>query len=89
MEGYIGQMMDFAGNFCPRDWAWADGKVLPVQQYPALYSILGNRFGGDGHTTFSLPDERLVDSEGRKHYGFQMGRPTRIICVNGIYPDRE
>ena len=48
----------FAGNFAPRGWAFCAGQLLPVSQNTALYSILGTTYGGDGRTTFALPDLR-------------------------------
>jgi microcystin-dependent protein len=57
-EKYIGEVYAFAGNFCPRLSSLADGKLLPISQYTALFSILGTMYGGDGRTTFALPDLR-------------------------------
>lgn len=54
----IGQLMTFAGDFCPRNWTKAEGQLLAISQYQALFSILGTNFGGDGQTTFALPDLR-------------------------------
>ena len=48
----------FGGNFAPRGWAFCDGQLLPISSYSALFSILGTTFGGDGRTTFALPDLR-------------------------------
>ena len=48
----------FAGNFAPRDWAFCDGQLLPIAQFTALYSLLGTMYGGDGRTSFGLPDLR-------------------------------
>lgn len=58
MEPFIGQIMLFAGNFAPRNWAFCDGRLLPIAQYSALYSLLGTTYGGDGRTSFGLPDLR-------------------------------
>ena len=58
MEPFIGQIMMFGGNFAPRGWALCDGQLLPIAQYSALFSILGTTYGGDGRTTFGLPDLR-------------------------------
>jgi len=54
----MGQVMAFGGNFCPRSWANADGQLLPISQNSALFSIFGTMYGGDGRTTFGLPDLR-------------------------------
>ncbi len=48
----------FGGNFAPRGWAYCDGQLLPISQYSALFSLLGTIYGGDGRTTFALPDLR-------------------------------
>lgn len=48
----------FAGNFAPRGWAFCDGQLLPISQNSALFSIIGTIYGGDGRTTFALPDLR-------------------------------
>lgn len=58
MEGYIGEIRGFAGNFAPRTWALCDGQLLAISSFTALFSILGTTYGGDGRTTFALPDLR-------------------------------
>ncbi len=58
MEPFIAQIMLFGGNFAPRGWAFCDGQLLPIASNSALFSILGVTFGGDGRTTFALPDLR-------------------------------
>lgn len=55
-EAFIGEIRIFAGNFAPQDWAFCDGQILPIAQNTALYSILGPVYGGDGRTTFALPN---------------------------------
>ncbi|MFY1113097.1 MAG: tail fiber protein, partial [Methanosarcinaceae archaeon] len=57
-EPFIGEIRMFAGNFAPRGWAFCDGQLLPISQNTALFSILGTTYGGDGRTTFGLPDLR-------------------------------
>ena len=57
-DPFIGEVILFAGNFAPRGWAFCDGRLLPIAQYSALFSILGTTYGGDGRTTFGLPDLR-------------------------------
>lgn len=56
MEGYIGEIAIFGGNFAPIGWEFCNGQVLEIQSNPALYSLIGDRFGGDGRTTFALPN---------------------------------
>jgi microcystin-dependent protein len=48
----------FAGNFAPKGWAMCDGQLLPINQYHALFALLGTTYGGNGRTTFALPDLR-------------------------------
>lgn len=57
-EPYVGEIRMFAGNFSPRGWAYCDGQLLAVSQNDALFSLLGTIYGGDGRTTFGLPDMR-------------------------------
>jgi microcystin-dependent protein len=57
-EPFIGEIRMFAGNFAPRGWAFCDGQLLAVSQHDALFSLLGTIYGGDGRTTFGLPDLR-------------------------------
>ena len=54
----IGEIQMFAGNFAPRGWAFCEGQLLAIASNTALFSILGTRYGGDGRTTFALPDLR-------------------------------
>lgn len=58
MDPFIGEIVMFGGNFNPRGWAKCDGQLLPIDQNSALFSILGTLYGGDGRTTFGLPDLR-------------------------------
>jgi microcystin-dependent protein len=58
MEGTIAEIRMFAGNFAPRGWAFCSGQILPISQNTALFSLLGTTFGGNGQTTFALPDAR-------------------------------
>ncbi len=55
---FIGEIILFAGNFAPRGWALCRGQLLAVASNTALFSILGTTYGGDGETTFGLPDLR-------------------------------
>jgi len=55
-EPFLGEIMLFAGNFCPRGWESASGQTLPIAQNTALFSLLGTTYGGNGQTTFALPN---------------------------------
>lgn len=58
MEGTLAYVTLFAGNFAPRGWALCAGQILPIAQNTALFSLLGTTYGGNGKTTFALPDLR-------------------------------
>lgn len=75
-EPFVGEIRMFAGNFAPRSWAFCDGQLLAISQNDALFSLLGTIYGGDGRTTFGLPDMR-----GRIpiHYGSGPGLSPRQI----------
>ena len=57
-ECMIGEVRAFGGNFAPRSWAFTNGQLLAISSNEALFSILGTTYGGDGRTTFALPDLR-------------------------------
>lgn len=57
-ECFLGEVKMFAGNFAPRGYAFAHGQLLAISSNQALFSILGTTYGGDGRTTFALPDLR-------------------------------
>ena len=65
---YLGSITLFAGTFAPRGYMFCNGQLLAIQQYSALFSLLGTTYGGNGQTTFSLPDLR-----GRVPIGFGQG----------------
>jgi microcystin-dependent protein len=58
MTPFIGQIQTFGFSFPPRGWALCQGQLLPISSYSALFSLLGTTFGGDGRSTFGLPDLR-------------------------------
>src|SRR5690606_18132066 len=58
MEEFIGVVKIFAGNFAPRGWAFCQGQIMSIAQNTALFSLLGTTYGGNGQTTFGLPDLR-------------------------------
>lgn len=57
-EPYVGEIKMFAGNFAPRGWALCDGQLVLISEYSALFSLLGTTYGGNGVSTFGLPDMR-------------------------------
>ncbi|MCH2193491.1 tail fiber protein [Kordia sp.] len=58
MDPFIGEIVMFGGNFAPRGWGLCNGQLLAISSNTALFSILGTTYGGDGRTTFALPDLR-------------------------------
>ena len=58
LDPFIGEVILFAGNFAPRGWAFCNGQLLQISSNQALFSIIGTIYGGDGRTTFGLPDLR-------------------------------
>ena len=58
MDPFIAEIVMFGGNFAPRGWAYCNGQLLSIASNQALFSLLGTTYGGDGRTTFALPDLR-------------------------------
>ena len=58
MEAFLGTILMFAGNYAPRGWMFCEGQELPIQQYQAIFALIGTTYGGDGKRTFKLPDLR-------------------------------
>jgi microcystin-dependent protein len=57
-DAFVAEIRIFAGNFAPKGWAFCNGQLLPISQNTALFSLLGTFYGGDGQSTFGLPDLR-------------------------------
>ena len=55
-QPFLGEIRAVSFNFAPKGWAFCNGQTLPIAQYQALFSILGTTYGGDGRTTFALPN---------------------------------
>lgn len=104
MDSFLGEIRMFAGTYAPVGWMFCDGTILRTADYPALFSLIGKTYGGDGRSTFGLPDLR-----GRvpQHRGdsLKLGEVTataaegsgagRVLVVNfiiamrGVYPAQE
>ena len=93
-EPFVGEIRIFAGNFAPRGWAFCDGQLLAVSQNDALFSLLGTIYGGDGRTTFGLPDMRgrLAIHAGSgpglspRNLGSRSGAETVTLTANQVPP---
>lgn len=91
-EPFIGEIRVFGFNFAPRGWALCDGQLLPIAQNTALFSLLGTIYGGDGRTTFALPDLRgraaLHQGNGPglspRAIGQRSGSETNTLSVNQL-----
>jgi microcystin-dependent protein len=57
-QPYVGEIRMFAGNFAPAGWMFCEGQLLPISQYETLFNLIGTTYGGDGQSTFALPDQR-------------------------------
>ncbi len=92
MDGVLGTIMIFAGNFAPRSWALCEGQLLAISSNTSLFSILGTTYGGDGRTTFALPDLRgrvsfqQGSGPGLPTYslGQKGGSDTNVLNVNNL-----
>jgi len=80
MDPFIGQLMLVSFNYAPQGWMFCDGSLLPISQYQALFSLLGTTYGGNGTTTFGLPDLRgrvpvgaTLSGGGQQLTRYQMG----------------
>ena len=81
--GYLAEIMPFPRTApVPKNWASCSGQLLPISQNTALFSVLGTRFGGDGKSTFALPNLPLMTTAG--------GPPVQmLICMFGMFPQHE
>ncbi|MFO7588554.1 MAG: phage tail protein [Gemmatimonadota bacterium] len=88
-ENWIGEIVTVPYSFAPRGFAFCEGQELPVQQYQALFSLIGTYFGGDGRTTFKLPDTRPLELAHQKQ--LRASRPPfrYAIALTGLFPSRS
>src|SRR4030095_1835981 len=76
LNPFIGEVVLYAFNFAPQGWAPCAGQLMPISQDTALMSLIGNNFGGNGQTTFALPDYRSIAPPGLQY----------CIALAGIFP---
>ena len=89
-EPFLAEVKMVGFNFAPRGWAFCDGQILPINQNQSLYSLLGTTYGGDGRTSFALPDLRgrvpmHVGNDGGGHtvqLGQKSGEETHTLASN-------
>ena len=91
-EPFLAEVRMVGFNFAPRGWAFCDGQILPINQNQSLYSLLGTTYGGDGRTSFALPDLRgrtpihvgRSDGGGDHRLGQKSGEETHTLSANEI-----
>ncbi len=88
-EPFLAEIRMVGFNFAPRGWAFCDGQILPINQNQSLYSLLGTTYGGDGRTSFALPDLRgrtpihVGSSNGTSHtLGQKSGEETHTLAAS-------
>src|SRR5258708_23773308 len=75
-DPFVAEIRMFAGNFAPKGWAFCNGQLLPLSQNTALFSLLGTTYGGDGKSTFALPD---LQGSAQMHPGDGSGLSKRFL----------
>ena len=91
VEAYIGEIRTWAGPFAPQGWHLCDGTILPIVGNEALYSLISNRYGGDGRVNFALPDlrGRSPVNYGNSDYpqvGIAVGTETKTLVAANLPP---
>ncbi|CAK7009941.1 phage tail protein [Saezia sanguinis] len=76
---FLGQIILVPYGFAPREFALCDGRMMAINSNQALFSLLGNKFGGNGMATFALPDLKDKAPEGLQY----------VIALQGVYPSRD
>jgi len=80
MDSFIGTIQLFPYSYAPKGWMRCEGQLMKITEYSALYSLLGTRFGGDGTTTFGLPNMKGKEPVPDVSY---------CIATEGIYPVKQ
>ncbi len=90
---YVGEIRMFAGNFAPAGWMTCDGQLLPISEYETLFNLIGTTYGGDGQSTFGLPNLAArvpihVGSNGTTNYTLaQNGGVTQVTLTTNQIPN--
>src|SRR5512138_1946918 len=79
-QPYVGELRMFAGNFAPAGWLFCEGQLLPISEYETLFNLIGTTYGGDGQSTFALPD---LQSRVPIHMGQGPGLSSYVIGEAG------
>jgi microcystin-dependent protein len=88
IDSYIGVVVPFAGNFAPQSWMLCQGQLLSIAENEALYTILGTTYGGDGISTFALPNlcGRVAIHAGQNYIPGQIGGSENVTLTAGNLP---
>ena len=78
-DPFVGQIQTFAFNFCPNGWQRLDGSLLSISQYDVLFNLIGTTYGGDGTSTFAVPNWGPI-------YTANGGTLLACISLYGVYP---
>jgi microcystin-dependent protein len=78
MGPFVGQIEIFAFEFAPSGWMVCNGQLLSIQEFQALFQLIGTTYGGDGQTTFALPKLAPIAPQG----------PSYFIAIEGVFPQR-
>jgi microcystin-dependent protein len=79
-QPYVGEVRMFAGNFAPAGWMLAAGQLLPITEYETLFNLIGTTYGGDGQSTFQLPN---LQGRTPMHFGQGNGLPNVVLAQIG------
>src|SRR6476469_5589189 len=86
-QPYVGEVRMFAGNFAPAGWMFCEGQLLPISENETLFNLIGTTYGGDGQSTFALPDFRgrvLIHQNGTFPLASTGGVEEVTLTVNQI-----
>jgi microcystin-dependent protein len=96
MDQFLAEIRIFAGNFAPTGWALCHGQLMPISQNTALFSLLGTQYGGDGRSTFALPDlqDRVPMHAGQapgfqEHFVGETGGVESVTLMNSELPQHN
>ncbi len=86
MTSFVGEIRMFGGNFAPAGWMTCEGQILPIAENDVLFTLIGTTYGGDGQTTFALPDlrGRIPMHQGTTILGASSGTETVTLTTNQI-----
>ncbi len=87
-QPYVGEIRMFAGNFAPAGWMFCEGQLLPISEYETLFQLIGTTYGGDGESTFALPDlrGRIPIHQGNSFILAETGGAEEITLTVGQIP---